>query len=647
VIAPADSGLSTSAFLTLKGIAERITDTGIIPVFFDAGEASINRASILRSMVQTCLTRFTTAEMEHLAKEGSVRLIVDGLNLSNAEHFNNFRDTIRRFFPAISIIAFVRTEKVGQAVSSVDNPAMSLIEDDVFELGELGVKQIREIISMHRKKLDDATIDKLANHAVDSLSQINEPIFPSTVAVLIETLVQDHDFRPINKARLLDRYVECLLGRFELEDVREGTFSSHDKIEFLSFVARRVLESDKGGLTNAEWETSLADYETDFLLELPRNLLREFEEKGLLVSEGGKITFRADYLFSYFIARQMKSDTEFARKITDGDGLFKHHSEVIFYGELEGTDTGAVLDQLHKQVDELEKLLLEEYLKNGIDLTTEWQQSVEDDPKEVVALSQELAEVDGTDPDPNVADFQDNQRLANVLRRRGIARRKDVSESEARLFVAMKLYGQLIRNALHTPAEDKLRHLARLYNAAEIWVGFMSASRAHIGSSPVTIAGGIRFTNMGALLDRAKSIADFKYNAPNTLSRILAESVKNPQLSAALRAVLPQLSEMGALFAREALLGLPSNDNQKAYLESIKQSEDRTLAAASMYALRRQYLGSGRNSEMRDHSSEIVNGVRKIVGEKALGEPSSLEKQRNIRDMKAAVAEKKRKRGDA
>ncbi|MFC0342414.1 metallophosphoesterase [Paracoccus niistensis] len=644
VIAPADSGLSTSAFLTLKGLAEKVADTGVLPVFFDAGEASVNKASILRSMVQTCLTHFTTSEMEHLAQSGSVRLIVDGLNLSNAEHFNNFRRTMKRFFPRVPITTFVRTEKVGQAISSADYPTMSPIEDDIYELGELGVQQIREVISMHRQNIkDDTIIDRLANHAIDSLSQINEPIFPSTVAVLVETLVQDHDFRPINKARLLDRYVECLLGRFELEDVREGTFSSHDKIEFLSFVARQILERDNGGLAHTEWQQVISDYETNYLIELPRGLLQEFEEKGLLVSEGGRITFRADYLFSYFVARQMKSDTVFAKSITTDEGLFKHHAEIVFYGELEGTDTGAVLDQIYKQVDRLEELLLEQYSRDGIDLTSEWLESTKDDPHEIVEAFQELAEFDSTDPDPEVADLRNNQRLANVLRRRGISRRREVSELEAKLLVAMKLYAQLIRNALHIPAPDKLRHLQKLYEAAEIWVGFMSAARSHIGSSPVTVAGGVRFINYGAAIDRAKSISDFKFNAPNSVSRILADSVKNPQLSVALRTVLPKLSEMGALFAREALLILPAKDNQQAYLDSIKASSDKTLLTASMRALKREYLSSGRNSDVRTHSAGIVDGIRKAVGDRALGDPNSLNKQRLLRDMKAAAAEKKRR----
>lgn len=634
VIAPADSGLTTSAFLAVKALAESVATGGEIPVFFDAGASSINRAAILRSMVQCCIVSYTFSEMEHLALEGSVRLICDGLDLSNADRFNTFRETMRKHFPKVRVIAFVCTEKVGRSVSSLVFPTLSVMEDEIFELGELGVEQIREFIAMHRKKVDVVIANRLANLAIESLSQMNEPVFPSTVAVLIETLLQDTEFRPLNKVKLLDRYVECLLGRFELEDVREGTFSSFDKIKLLSFIARRILESDAAGLSQEQWKRHLSNYETDFMIELPKGLLEEFEEKGLLISENGQITFRADYLFSYFVAQQMKSDQDFARQIVSGDGIFRHYSEVIYYGELEGTNTAEVLNQLYAQVDLLEERLLEQYSREGIDLTAEWRESSKDSFEEMIAVIEEFETACKANPDPSVADLRDNQRLEGVLRRRGIARREDVLEIEARLLVALRLYGHLLRNALHIAGSEKLKHIGKLYDAAEIWVGFMSALRVEIASSPMTIAGGVCFINRRAAIDRGRSIADFKYDAPNSISRILADSVRNPLLSVALRTALPSLSPMGALFAREALLNLPGSENRRAYLDSIGSAQDQTLVHASLRSLKRQYLGSGRNTELLDHATQLVVGIRKVVGERSLGDPSRLEKQRLIRDLR-------------
>tara|TARA_B110000003_G_scaffold260105_1_gene280666 strand:- start:156 stop:3260 length:3105 start_codon:yes stop_codon:yes gene_type:complete len=643
VIAPADSGLSTSAFLAFKGRAEMVEKTESIPVFFDASESSINKASILTAMTQKCLVRYTTQEMQRLAEKGAITLIVDGLNLSNAERFNTFREIMRKHYPNVRVMAFVRTEKVGQAVSGADSPELSLVNDEIYWLGEMTVEQIREVIILHKKKVDGEVASRLATQAVESLSQINEPVFPSTVAVLVETLVQDQEFRPINKARLLDRYVECHLGRFELEDVREGSFTSFDKINLLSFIARRLLEQDLPGLSDVEWHELIKKYEQEFMIELPLGLLNEFEEKGLLVSEGGSITFRADYLFSYFIARQMKSDAAFAQTLIKDDGLYKHASEVIFYGQLEGTDTAAVLNELYNKTGELQESLLEQYSKEGIDLTTEWIKAADEKPEEIATVMEELRSFEGKDPDPEVADDHDNRKLANVMRRRGIARRTEVVELEARLLVTMGLYGHLIRNALHINGTEKLRHLGMLYDAAETWVGFMSASRAHICAQPVTVAGGVTFINHGALIDPKKSIADFKFNAPNSISRVLAEAVRNPQLSGALRNVLPNLSPMGALFARDALLGLPSSENRAAYLASIRMSNNKTLQMSSMRTLKHKYLGSGRDTAMREHTTGIVNDVSAFAGDSAIGGKHKLEKQRLVRDLKENVATQKRK----
>ena len=639
VIAPADSGLSTSAFLTMKGITQQVKDTGDIPVFFDAENSKIYRAAILRSMTQTCMVKYTSTEMEHLADQGSVRLIVDGLNLSNPDRFNEFRETMNKCFPKVRIVAFVRTEKVNQTIAGDKGPYISLIDDEVFELAELNVEQVREIISIHPDmSKDESVMNDLSNLTLESLDQINEPVFPSTVVILVETLSRDNDFRPINKARLLDRYVECLLGRFEMEDVREGVFSSHDKIQLLSYIARKLLERDKPGLSRVEWDGDILEYEETYFIELPKNLLQEFEEKGLMVSEGGQITFRADYLFSYFIARQMKSDDAFAENLISGDGLYKHDDEVIFYAELEGTDTVKVLEPLYEQADILKNELFEQYKNGGIDLTDEWKNAVTEKPADTEELVVELGNADKIPPDPENADARDNERLSSVIRSRGIRRRQNVVETERRLLIAMRMYSRLIRNAQNIKGTDKLKHIYRLYDVAEMWVGFMMSARHDIASSPITEAGGVRFINQGAILDKAKSMADFKYNAPNSISTVLAEAMRNPQLSPALRKALSDLSPMGALFAREALLKLPSDDNINAYLASIKMSKkDEILLVASLRSLKQEYLESGRNVAVKDHALGIIKGVIKISGEIGritIGDLKKLERRRLLRDLK-------------
>jgi hypothetical protein len=163
---------------------------------------------------------------------------------------------------------------------------------------------------------------------------------------------------------------------------------------------------------------------------------------------------------------------------------------------------------------------------------------------------------------------------------------------------------------------------------------FLCAYREEITSNPIVMVGGIKIINAGALIDTERSAREFKYNAPNSMAQLLAEALKNPQLATALRKVLPELPPMSALFARDALLGLPGGDNREAYLSSLKTEKDINLATASLRALRRRYLASGRNKAQREHIEAVVERLSRIGSAMGGVDFDKLKKARMIRDMK-------------
>ena len=57
-----------------------------------------------------------------------------------------------------------------------------------------------------------------------------------------------------------------------------------------------------------------------------------------------------------------------------------------------------------------------------------------------------------------------------------------------------------------------------------------------------------------------------------------------------------------------------------------------------MRTLKRKYLGSGRDTAIREHTTGIVNDVRAIAGDAAIGGKDWLVKQRLVRDLKENVA---------
>lgn len=612
-VAPLDAGSTTAAFLTFKHLSETFQAHRQVPAYFDAGREAINKASLLRKITQTTPIRYSYKEVEQLVEQGAVVVVVDGLCLGDVEQFNLFRETVDRHLPNIRFVFFLSTERRGVSPTGAGEPRLSPAEDEVYEFAELDVDGIRSMIAMRIPDKADAAREGVVSHVVESFRQMDEPIFASTVAVVIETITQDPEFTPLNKARLLERYVECLLGRFDLEDVREGTFSSSDKIKFLAFVARQLLVENDVGMDEGQWDELVSNYQTRFMIELPNQLLEEFLDKGLLTMDGGKITFRGDHLFSFFVAQEMKRDADFAESLVEGSGVFRHYREIVVYGELEGTNVAKVLDGVYREICDIEETLLENYSRIGVDLTAEWKAACNE--AEAKAVSKSLDEaatgLGSADATAEGADRHDNAELAQIDRRRGVAERQEVQESEAKLLVGMRLYGLLLKNALHLEAHDKLRHLKKLYESAELWVGFMCAAREAIGRHPIVIAGGVRFINFGAASDPERSYRDFKFNAPSTVSRLIAGTLRNPQLAIAIRNLIGDLDPMSQLFARDVLLELPGDQNRDVYLGSLKTEKDINLVTCALRMLRSRYLSAGRNHDRRNHLESIVDGISK------------------------------------
>jgi predicted MPP superfamily phosphohydrolase len=640
-VAPLDAGSTTAAYLTFKHLSETFDSHKQVPAYFDAGRETINKASILRKISQTTPLRYSHLQVEQLAADGSIVVVVDGLCLADVDQFNLFRDTADRYLPRVRFIYFLSTERRGVSPTGVGEPRLSTEQDEIYEFSQLEVDDIRSMVAMRTSDKDESVREGFVSHVVESFRQMGEPIFASTVSVIIDTVLQDPEFKPLNKARLIERYVECLLGRFDLEDVREGAFSSSDKINFLSFVARQLLEANLVGLDEKRWDKISQLYQSRFLIELPKGLMQEFLDKGLLTAEGGEITFRGDDMFSFFVAQQMKRDPNFATTLVHGRGMFRHYREITIYGELEGTNVSAVLDGVYKELSEIETTLLENYSRDGVDLTDEWRATCAEMEASVASnsLGEAATGLHNATATPESADRHDNAELAQVDRRRGVAARQEVRNAEARLLVGMQLYGLLLKNALHIEAADKLRHLRRLYDAAELWVGFMCACREVIGRYPVVIAGGVRFINFGSATDPDKSYREFKFNAPMAVSRLIAGTLRNPQLSVAIRSVMKDLSPMSQLFARNSLLEMPSSHNREAFLSSLMSEANLDVITCSLRTLRTRYLAAGRNQGRREHLEKIVASISKDSRISSRGNFMKLKKARLVEDLRRSAAE--------
>ncbi|MDE0381982.1 MAG: metallophosphoesterase [Rhodospirillales bacterium] len=635
IMGPPDSGLTTAAYLTAKHQASRIESIGAVPVYVDLRERKIDKASIIREAVKSCPVRFSHSEMRTLVENGGVLLIFDHIGLPETDRFNGLMDTIERYFASCSTIVFCAVE--GSLLDAGDPSRLQLdpLKDEVWEIEQLQILEIAALIDIYDEDASEYAKKLVLGNVVASLRQMDEPVFPSGVVLLLATLERHPEFRPINRARLLDRYVECLLGRLEVRDVTEGVFNSNDKVSFLSYVAGKFLERRASWITVEDWKELTRDYRREKLLELPSALLSEFTQRGILINQNSRVTFRADYLFRYFVAREMNSNGRVFELVTAEDNFFANHRELVFYGELEGVDNAKLLNETHSRLSRLEEKIHEKYQEEDIDLEAEWYAMLSENSISDLSLHDKtMKEVSSASPDSASVHRALSDDLEGVERGRGVNRRSSTTELEAQWFIALKTYGQLIKHCTNLEGPSKLKHLLKAARSAELFLKSMAAKRREISTNSVYYHSGVLYINPLAELDPERSVREFKFSAPASFGDVLTELMANPLLSPAFRELLREDSPVVRFLARHLLLEAANERNEEAFIRSLSEESSVVLQTCSLRKLKKKYLGYAISKEDRGYYENVIRGVGKSQSMRMQLGGDNLRRNRMLMDMK-------------
>ena len=614
-VGPKDSGLTTSCHITYKYLSQNVNDFGAIPIYIDAEEvSSINKATLSREVQRGFIERFNTVEAKTLIDSGSVIFLFDSLCIHDTKLLEGIKNTLESFFPNCRSIVFCSLDKrsaLHQGDGLVDLDPSS---DTIYGICELDPDEIKKLINIKAATETENVRENLLNNTVISFKAMDEPVYATTVSILVDTLRQLPDFRPINRVRLLDRYIECLLGRYTIEDVRTGQFNSSEKSKLLSYLAGEMVRRRKSTQSKGEVESIIKSYTTEMMLEVPDDILSEFCEKGILFASGDQFTFRANSIFSYFVAKEMERNRDLFEEICDGDNFFSHHTELVFYGELEGVDSSKLLTAARTNVQEIGDLILRQYAENGIDFKDEWERMVfETSPDEAPLLEETIEKISEQVPNDSDKDLSRLRDLSAEPRSRGVKTRNTVRELEAKWLISIRVYLQLLKYSSSIPGKQKVEHLRAAFLALERFAQSLAVKREKISKSPMYSHSGILYINPLAAIDVERSAKDFKYSANLSVAQMASELMGNSQLNLALAHVIkigPE-NEFQDFLIRNLLMDIPSRENASFVIQSIVSSGILTLQIASLRELKSKYVDYKATEAEQKHHKSIILGLNK------------------------------------
>lgn len=307
----------------------------LIPIFLKFSEIPTYPARY-RGLIRSKLPELPEGQTidEVIDQEGMIFLI-DDADLKDSKRLDHLKEFLGHFRASRFVITSSRTLLSSPGVQPV-------IGDDVrFEavrLRPLRIGQLRLLVERHGIE-DPEQGERLISRIYEEMQSLAVPLTPVTSTFLIQVYKDNETTTFVNRASLIERFIETLLDRYAIQDVLPGSFDFRNKAHVLAYLAERMVRSSNFEPRESlvlEW---LGSYLKEFgFRHTAHDLLSYFLSSRVLQRSGDEVAFKFRAFFSYFCALQMSHSREFKEFVLSGDGHLKFIEELGFYGAIARDD---------------------------------------------------------------------------------------------------------------------------------------------------------------------------------------------------------------------------------------------------------------------------------------------------------------------
>ena len=168
------------------------------------------------------------------------------------------------------------------------------------------------------------------------------------------------DFVPINKATLVERFVEILLEKQNLTEKTCG-LDYRGKENFLCTLVDRMIEKDIYQFDLNILEADSAEYLKKIGSDaVASTVINYFIRRKIFTLEDTHVKFKLTCFFEYFAAKRMADSGQFYKYIVSKENRSRFHSEIEYYSGLKRND--------RELLDAIELASLEIYSEIGLKL---------------------------------------------------------------------------------------------------------------------------------------------------------------------------------------------------------------------------------------------------------------------------------------
>lgn len=370
IMATPESGKTTM----LREWARRATSVAAtdanwrIPVFIKFSELRSYLNQVERLIKQRLPDLPPGVTFDDALASGKLILLVDDVNLASVKEQGGLADFIRehnknRF---VLLTSSVYLQGAGIAPDIVKGVAFSHIRAKT-----LRTSQVLALIESHGMK-DPTQADRLLQRMMVEASSLNVPITPVTGSFLIQIYTEDSSTSLVNKANLIERYIEISLEKFAPAELLPSSFDFRNKTDLLSFLAQKMAERGNYTGTEAEFVSWVNEYLAEYGLRFSTlDLVEYFVQARILERNDGTISFRLNAFFEYFCAVRMAEDNDFREFVLSENNYLSFANEISFYAAISRKDLSWISTLLERFKETENRSRSEEGIKADASLILE------------------------------------------------------------------------------------------------------------------------------------------------------------------------------------------------------------------------------------------------------------------------------------
>lgn len=431
-----------------------------LPVLLDFSDISANVENMLRKVRGNAEHHPEGNEIESLLELGHACVLVDDVHFSDSARMRVLRGFVDRYPKAQYIFSSPHSSatKLGAHV----DPEMA-VRFEFVEIRELRRNDMRQLLAKDDRCDDvEAWLDRLQT----DFKEINLPFTAANGTILIEILSEKYNFRPVNRAVLMEQFVDSTLRKTAIEQSRRETFDYTNKTDLLAHIAGWMAKGDEYVVSKEAIRSEMKSYiDARGLNPKIDDLFNEFLNARIFISKtDGRISFRYRGVLEYFIALRMIADNGFKSWVMDEDRYLSFTNEIHYYaGKLRNdSELVAIVARRHEAI--MNSLVLDDveidlHQFDAIHLPVEGRND------ELVALGDGVAtpplsqeEKDAELETEIPTDAEDRQ---EVFRPR-------VADLKDKILLSLFLYSGMVKNMELIPDVEKREHLDALWRGWSI-----------------------------------------------------------------------------------------------------------------------------------------------------------------------------------